>query len=161
MALFIQIQNGQPVNHPVYDFNLIQAYGTIPQGWAMFERTQCPTPNVYQVLDSQESTYQLVNNVWTDVWALRDMTNTEKTAKQQEVKNAWAARPNLSNFSAWTFDEATCSYVPPTPRPTDGKNYFWQGTTNTWVLTPTYPTDGKQYKLDFATATWVEITPKS
>ena len=158
MALFIQIQNGQPVNHPVYDFNLVQVYGQIPQGWAMFERTQCPIPSVYQVLDSQESTYQLVNNVWTDVWALRDMTDAEKTAKQQEVKNAWSARPNLSNFSAWTFDEATCSYVPPIPRPTDGKNYFWQGTTNTWAIAPEYPTDGKQYKLDFENATWIEIT---
>jgi hypothetical protein len=158
MALFIQIQDGQPVNHPVYDFNLIQVYGTIPQAWAMFERTECPTPSVYQILDSQEPTYQLVNNVWTDVWSLRDMTDAEKLAKQQKVQANWASMPNASNFTAWVFDETTCSFEPPTTRPTDGKPYFWQGTTNSWVLIPPYPDDGKQYKLDIPTATWVEST---
>jgi len=159
MNLYIQTDaNGQPVNHPAFEDNLLQAFHAIPAHWEPFVRVERPIPGVYQVLDSEEPTYQKVNGVWTDVWSLRDMTDAEKTAKQQAVQTAWAARPNLSNFSAWTFDATTCAYVPPIPMPTDGKSYFWQGTTNSWVVTPEYPTDGKQYKLDIPTATWVLVT---
>ena len=158
MNLYIQIENDSPINHPAYEDNLIAAFGSIQSNWEPFIRVEKPIPNVYQVLDSDEPTYEKFNGVWTDVWTLRDMTDAEKTAKQESVKNAWSTRDQASNFTAWTFDEATCSYVPPTPRPTDSKNYFWQGTTNTWVVTPPYPTDGKIYKLDSPTATWVEVT---
>jgi hypothetical protein len=157
MNLYIQIENGQTINHPAFEDNLIQAFGSIPTNWEPFTRVDMPVPTVYQVLDSTEPTYQKVNGVWTDVWALRDMTDAEKTAKQQSVKDAWNEKPR-PNLTAWTFDETTCSYKAPIPKPNDGKQYFWQGTTNTWVEQPPYPTDGKQYKLDFATATWVATT---
>ena len=157
MALFIQIQDGQPVNHPAYDINLIQAYGLIPQGWQLFERTDCPVPTIYQVLDSETPTYQFVNGVWTDVWALRDMTNEEKAAKQQAVKDAWAAREQSSNWSAWTFDEATCTYNPPIPRPepNEGNRTFWCGAENRWKEVPDRP-EG-EYKFDYFAWTWVAV----
>lgn len=159
MNLYIETDgNGNTVNHPAFEDNLIQAFGAVPAHWESFTRVEIPTPTVYQVLDSQEPTYQKVNGIWTDVWALRDMTDAEKTAKQQAVQATWATRKDISNLTAWTFDATICEYVPPTPMPTDGKDYFWQGTTNTWQILPPYPTDGKQYKLDFATATWVAQT---
>jgi len=158
MNLYIQVENGQPVNHTAFEDNLIDAFGSVPSNWEPFIRVEIPRPTVYQVLNSTEPTYQKVNGVWTDVWDLTEMTDAEKTAKQQAVKDAWAANPNSSNFTAWTFDESICAYVPPTPKPTDGKQYFWQGTTNTWQIMPPYPTDGKEYKLDFPTATWVLVT---
>ena len=70
------------------------------------------------------------------------MTEEEKTAKQQAAKDLWAQRPNLDNFSAWTFDEELCQYVPPIPRPDDGKIYRWNGSTNAWVevILPANPT---------------------
>ena len=158
MNLYIETDgNGNIINHPAFEENLLQAFGNIPANWEPFTRVEMPVPTVYQVLDSQEPTYQKVNGVWTDVWALRDMTDAEKSATQQSVKDAWNAKPR-PNLTAWTFDETTCSYKAPIPKPNDGKQYFWQGTTNTWVEQPPYPTDGKQYKLDFATATWVLIT---
>ena len=157
MALFIQIQDGQPVNHPVYDWNLIQAYGQIPQGWQMFERVERPTTSVYQVLENTESTYQQVNNIWTDVWLIRNMTEEEKIAKQQTVKDAWAARDQASNWSTWTFDEVTCAYVPPIPRPdpVEGKLVLWCGADSDWKEAPAYPTDNTQYKFDFFAWVWV------
>jgi hypothetical protein len=155
MNLYIQVENNLPVNHPAFEDNLIDAFGSIPSNWEPFIRVERPTPSVYQVLGSEDPTYQKVNGVWTDVWDLTEMTDAEKTAKQQAVKDAWAARTNASNFTAWTFDESICAYVPPTPKPTDGKQYFWQGTTNSWVVRPPYPDDGKEYILDFPTATWV------
>jgi hypothetical protein len=157
MNLYIQIENENPVNHPALMDNLMAAFGSIPNNWQAFTRVEQPVPGTYQVLDSEEPSYQQVNGAWSDVWSLRDMTDAERANKQQAAQTAWAELPNRENFAAWTFDEATCAYVPPTPRPTDG-DYFWQGTTNSWVIRPSYPDDGKQYKLDFPTATWVLIT---
>ena len=158
MNLFIETENGATKNHPAFEDNLIQAFGSVPEHWEAFTRVERPVPAMYQTMDSQEPVYAQVDGVWTDVWSLRDMTADEVAAKQQEAKDAWAALPNRDNFAAWTFDEATCTYQPPTPRPTEG-NFFWQGTTDSWQVRPEYPTDGKTYKLDFASATWVEVTP--
>jgi hypothetical protein len=157
MNLYIETDsNGNPINHPAFEDNLLEVFGGIPEHWESFIRLEMPKPSVYQVLVSQDPTYQKINGVWTDVWALRDMTDSEKAAKQQAVKDAWNSEPR-PNLTAWTFDEATCSYQPPTPKPNDGQEYFWQGTTNTWQIRPPYPTDGKQYKLDYPTATWVLV----
>jgi hypothetical protein len=156
MNLYIQIENGSPVNHPATEDNLVGAFGSIPDNWVPFTRVERPEPGVYQVLASQDPTYQQVNGVWSDVWTLRDMTDTERAARQQAVRDDWAAQPNATNFTAWTFDEATCDYIPPTARPTDG-DYRWRGTDNSWVAVPAYPTDGGPYQFDLATGTWVAV----
>jgi len=158
MNLYIQVENGQTVKHPAFEDNLLQAFESIPSNWEPFVRVERPTLSIYQVFDPEEPSYQKVNGVWTDVWSLRDMTDAEKAEKQQAVKDAWAANPNASNYTAWTFNVETCFYVPPIPYPNDGENYFWQGTTNSWVVQPPYPDDGKKYKLDYPTATWVLVT---
>jgi hypothetical protein len=157
MALFIQIENDQPVNHPVYDFNLIQVYGQIPQGWAMFNRVERPIPMVYQVLESEEPVYTKVDGVWTDVWSLRDMNAEEKTTIQQAVITVFNSREQASNWSAWTLDEATCRMVPPIPRPdpVEGVLVFWCGADNAWKEAPARP-EG-DYKFDFIAWTWVKI----
>jgi hypothetical protein len=131
MNLYIQIENENPVNHPAFEDNLMAAFGSIPAHWESFIRVERPTLTVYQVLNNEESTYEKVNGVWTDVWSIRDMTEQEKTAKQQAFKDTWATNPNVANFTAWTFDEATCQYVPPIPKP-DGA-FKWDGATNSWV----------------------------
>lgn len=137
MNLYIQTENGNAINHPAFEDNLIAAFGSIPAHWETFIRVERPIPTLYQVLDSQEPTYQKANGVWTDVWALRDMTADEIAAKQQAEKDRWLALPNRENFSAWAFDEETCSYKPPFPRPDDDKFYRWDGATNSWVeITP-------------------------
>jgi len=111
-------------------------------------------------MESNEPAYEKVNGVWTDVWYKRDMTVEEKTVRQQVAKNQWAARDQAENWSAWTFDEETCSFVPPIPRPepVEGKIVFWCGAENNWKETPPYPQDGKQYGFDFFAWIWVEIT---
>jgi hypothetical protein len=158
MNLYIETDiNGNTVNHPAFEDNLIQAFGTIPNHWEPFIRVESPIPSLYKTLDPPNPTYQKVDGVWTDVWTIRDMTDAEKAELQQNIQARWNSSPNRDNFSAWTFDEAICGYAPPTPRPTDG-DYFWQGTTNSWVLRPPYPDDGKNYKLDFLTGTWVLVT---
>lgn len=137
MNLFIETENGATKNHPAFEDNLIQAFGSVPEHWEAFTRVERPVPAMYQTMDSQEPVYAQVDGIWTDVWLLRDMTAEEVAVKQQAAKDAWAALPNRDNFNAWTFDEVTCSYIPPVPRPDDGKLYRWDGAVNNWVeVTP-------------------------
>jgi hypothetical protein len=131
MNLYIQIENENPVNHPAFEDNLMAAFGSVPASWEAFIRVERPIPTIYQVLNNEEPTYEKMNGVWTDVWSIRDMTEQEKTAKQQAAKDLWAKIPNAANFLAWTFNESTCQYEPPIPKP-DGA-FKWDGTTNSWV----------------------------
>ena len=167
MNLYIETNNGQTINHPVFEDNLIQAFGSIPEHFEPFVRVEKPNKLIYQILESDESTYQKVNNVWTDVWNLRDMTAEEKLAKQQAVRDVFNAREQASNWSAWTLDEATCTMQPPIPRPVPDQakldaNIFtaWCGAENNWKDMPVRPTDG-QYKFDFLNWIWEEFTPSA
>jgi hypothetical protein len=137
MKLYIEIENGVPKNHPALEENLFQAFGVIPEHWKPFERVERPIAiGVYEVINKQ-SEYQLVDGVYKDVWLIRPMNELEKTDKQQTVKDRWNSLPNRENFAAWVFDDVTCSYIPPAPRPNDGKLYRWDGTVNNWVeVTP-------------------------
>lgn len=158
MNLYIEIENGLTKNHPALEGNLLQAFGLIPPNWEPFVRVTYPFPSAYEVVVHDRPVYAKVNGVWTDVWAIRNMTAEEKATKQQKLKDDWASLPDRDNYSAWAFEEETCTYQPPIPRP-KGRQVFWQGTTNSWVDLPEYPTDDKQYKLDYASATWVLVQP--
>jgi hypothetical protein len=162
MKLYIETENGQTKNHPAFEDNLIQAFGDIPDHWEPFVRVEMPKPGLYQVLVSEQPTYEKVDGVWTDVWNFREMTNEEKLNKQNFFRQMYEQDPNFFNFSAWIFDEETCSYKPPKAKPTDtppeGKMYRWQGSTNNWVLTDTVPDDGKIYEWNFTRWKWDEVT---
>lgn len=156
MNLYIETENGWVKNHPAFEDNLLQVFGSIPEHWEPFVRVERPVLEVYQKFALPDAAYLKINGVWTDVWSIREMTEEEKADKQQKTKDDWMSEPEYNNFTTWIFDEATCSYQPPTPRPTD-RPVVWQGATNSWVDMPKYPTDGKTYKMDFASATWVEV----
>jgi hypothetical protein len=164
MNLYIETENGVTKNHPAFEDNLLQAFGEIPAHWEPFVRVQCPVPSVYQVLDSNEPTYAKVDGVWTDVWALREMTAEEKAALQQSVRDEFTAFRQAENWSAWVLDEATCTMVPPIARPEPdqtkldaGIQTFWCGADNNWKDTPARPVDDNQYKFDFLAWQWVQV----
>ena len=156
--LYIQIINGQPINHPAFESNLIAAFGAVPSDWEAFVKSPRPNAALYQMVVPAQPPYVFLNGVWTDVWDVREMTHNEKVAMQQPVKDVWAARPYASNFSAWTYDEASNSYRPPIPRPTDGQNWRWSGAELNWKVAPIMPDDGNQYKFDFDNWAWVQVT---
>lgn len=163
MNLYIQVANGQTVNHPAFEDNLIQAFGSVPSHWEPFARVERPVPGVYEVLDSEIPTYQKINGVWTDVWVLRPMTEEEKAAKQQAVITAFNNREQAENWSAWTLDEATCTMIPPIPRPEPDASKLeqriatlWCGADNNWKDTPVRP-EGN-YKFDFFAWQWIKVT---
>ena len=163
MKLYIETENGVTKNHPALEDNLLQAFGVIPIHWEAFIRTEPPTLGVYQTMDSDISVYTKVDGKWTDVWTVRDMTAEEKAAKQQGMITAFNAQEQAENWSAWTLDEATCTMVPPIPRPAideakiaAGIMTFWCGADANWKDTPVYP-EGN-FKFDFLAWEWVEIS---
>ena len=157
MNLYIETENGVTKNHPAFEDNLLQAFGSIPAHWEPFVRVERPVPGVYQVLENQEAVYAKVDGVWTDVWMIRPMTTEEKTAKQQGVITSFNEREYASNWSAWTLDEATCTMVPPIPRPepVEGVLVMWCGADNNWKEAPARP-EG-EYKFDFLAWQWVPL----
>lgn len=164
MNLYIETENGIAKNHPAFEDNLLEVFGEVPANWEPFVRVERPVPSVYQVLDSNLPSYEKVNGVWTDVWVVRDMTTEEKAAVQQRVIDRFNAREQAVNWSAWTFDEATCTMIPPIPRPDPdqtkldaGIQTFWCGAENNWKDTTAYPVDGNQYKFDFLAWQWVQV----
>ena len=132
MNLYIQIENGQPINHPAFEDNLLQAFGSIPAHWEPFVRVERPALTIFQILESDTPTYQQVNGVWTDVWSYRDMTADEKSALIAETQ-ANPLGPNL------TLNTETLQWTPNTPKPTDGKNYYWNYQTGAWVVATDTP----------------------
>jgi hypothetical protein len=157
MNLYIETENGATKNHPAFEENLIQAFGQIPSNWEKFIRVERPVPTVYQVLESEQPSYEKVDGVWTDVWSVREMTAQEKTAKQQAIITRFNDREQASNWSAWTLDETTCTMKPPIPRPDaiEGKIVFWCGADANWKETP--PRLEGNYKFDFFAWNWVAL----
>jgi hypothetical protein len=162
MNLYIEIENGVTKNHPAFEDNLIQAFGSIPSNWEAFIRVERPTLDIYEVMTTEEAVYEKIDGVWTDVWHKRDMTEEEKTAMQQNVITLFNQNQYASNWSAWTLDEVTNTMVPPIPRlePDQAKldagiRTFWCGADNNWKDSPVRP-EGS-YEFNFFTWQWVEV----
>ena len=173
MELFIRIKDGQPFEHPIFGDNFRQAFpdvdvNNLPPEFARFERVERPVLGMYEVMVSEDATYELVGGVYKDVWQKRDMTAEEREATKQAVtkstKELWAARPQAENWSAWVFNEETFKYEPPIPRPekdqtkTDAGIFtVWCGAENGWKDTPAKPVDDNQYTFDFLAWQWVQV----
>lgn len=173
MELYIRIKDGQPFKHPILGDNFCQAFpdvdvNNLPPEFARFERIERPVLGMYEVMVSEDPTYELVDGVYKDVWHKRDMTAEEKEVIRQTAiqaaQSAWAARPQAENWSAWVLNEETFQYDPPISRPAPdqakldaGIRTFWCGADNNWKDTPVRP-EGK-YKFDFLAWQWVAITP--
>jgi hypothetical protein len=160
MRLFIEIENGQPKNHPALEENLIQAFGVVPQNWESFSRVERPALGLYEALVSDEPTYAKVNDVWIDVWTIRSMTAEEKAAVQQSIKDSFNSREYAENWAAWVFDEAKGAMIPPIPRPAtnqakrDAQIYtYWCGLDGNWKDTPVRPENSQ--KFNFLTWQWI------
>jgi hypothetical protein len=135
MELFIRIQNGQPFEHPIMGDNFRMAFpnvdtNNLPAEFARFVRVPAPMLGPYE--KNQTVSYQLVDGVYTDVFAVEQMTAEEISAKQQAVKDTWVA---TGGHASWIFNEVTCDFEEPPrpPAPNDGNLYIWDAVTLTWV----------------------------
>lgn len=135
MEFFIRIKDGQPFEHPILGDNFRQAFpdvdtNNLPPEFAKFVRVQAPVLGPYE--KNQTVSYQQVDGVYTDVFTCEQLTAEEIVTKQQLVKDAWVAN---NGFLSWSFDKTLCKYIPPVPKPTDGKLYSWDESTLTWNQT--------------------------
>jgi len=130
MRLFIQVNDGQPVGHPITEDNMRYAFPNVdlnklPSNFSLFERVIKPRIGAYEVYEGVE--YGLVDGVYKDVHKVRPMTDGEK----QIVINEARSNPP---YASWIFNEEECRYYPPTPKPDDGKRYRWNEDTTTWDI---------------------------
>jgi hypothetical protein len=172
MELFIQIKDGKPFEHPILGENFRQAFpeidaNNLPPEFARFERVERPVLGEYQVLVSENPTYELIDGVYKDVWHTREMNAEEKLIiKQRKIENykqAWENRPQSKNWEAWIFNEELIQYQPPIQRPEPDQTKinagiftFWCGAENAWKDAPVRPANNN--KFDFFAWVWVEIT---
>jgi hypothetical protein len=151
----IEIRNGKPYAHPIGLSNFKCAYPEIdidnlPKEYAIFRRT--PRPNIIALdkvypylMVNETSTYRWFGNIVIEDWGIRPMTKKEIIEKQNNTKTQWYSDP--FNSTRWTFDEKTCSFVPPIPYPKDyyEKLYRWEDETHSWQLTPFDPIKHYEY----------------
>ena len=88
MELYIQLENGQPINHPIFGDNLRQVIpdfdkNNLPSEYAVFQRVQfeesgLPALDHFEVA---EVSYQWVEGIVKDVWSVRSMTNEARSEK--------------------------------------------------------------------------------
>jgi len=162
--LFIKLQDGQPIKHPIVASNMVSAYPRVSldvlptSEWAEFISVPQPKLGVYETVSC---TYDWDEDVVKHVWTIHPMTDEEKSLKQETVKMNW----NLDGGAQdWIFDEETCTHVAPIDIPEDGKDYLWDVETSNWVEAPEpevtrslpeYPADGKIYDYDPNAEKWV------
>ena len=135
MELFIRIVDGQPFEHPIFGDNFREAFpnvdtNNLPPEFARFERIECP--DAAGMFEVYTVSYQWVDGIVKDVWALRPMTQEEKNATIAEAR---ARKP----FPSWVFEEASLMSLPPLPYPQDGNRYRWNEETVSWILIPVPP----------------------
>lgn len=133
MELYIRIKDGRPFEHPILGNNFKLAFpnvdvNNLPPEFAKFERIPKPEIGVYQVYSGL--TYQFDGPVVKDYHHIRDMSEEEKTTKQNTVKEEFA---RVVGFNSWIFNEDTCNFDPPISYPSDGKNYYWDENTVSWI----------------------------
>jgi hypothetical protein len=149
LEFLIEIKNGKPYGHPIAISNFRCLYpdidiNNLPNNYARFNHIKRPNADeidkLYPYLYfSDEPTYRWFGTIVIQDWNIRPMTKKEILEKQTNVKNQWYDDP--FNSLRWTFDEKTCSFVPPVPFPKDyhEKRYRWEDETHSWQLTPLDP----------------------
>jgi hypothetical protein len=132
--LFIKVVDGQPVDNPVYESNLIQVYGYVPSEYQPFTRVQQNViPTIYQNVDDE---YQNVNGQWQDVWVISEQTTEEKTVTTAKINADGVAQQQSLIFSANTQIATLTS-----EGDTQGVE-TWQAylvTLNAWTMPPINP----------------------
>ena len=136
MNLYIKVEEGIPVDHPMLEDNIKDAYPEVDlqnlPSWLMpFERTPIPTYGPYEVFT--HTTYQIDNGVCRDLHHIRQLSDIEKHQLQLRIKTSWASGGAIQ-YPSWIWNEELCSYTPPLPYPNDGGKYIWDEASLSWVV---------------------------
>tara|TARA_B100000900_G_scaffold286568_1_gene245687 strand:- start:4111 stop:4527 length:417 start_codon:yes stop_codon:yes gene_type:complete len=135
MRYFIKIEENQAVGFPMQQDNFEQAFpnedlDNLSSSFAEVIKADVPARSVYQILD--DPTYTMnADGKMVETFTLSDVSDERKIELQNEAKAAWVE--DEDNFASWVFNEETCSYEAPVSYPSDGKNYYWNEPTTSWV----------------------------
>jgi len=130
--LYIEVVDGEIINHPIFESNLIEAFPNIAldnhDKYIPFKRVPQPTIGIFEVNEGVVYEFDGPNLV-KDVWKIRAMTESEK---QTKIAEARAMQP----FPSWSFDESTLIWSPPTPYPANAQAtktlYHWNEDSLSW-----------------------------
>jgi len=135
MRYFIKIEENQAVGFPMQQDNFQQAFpnedlDNLSSSFAEVIKTDVLARSVYQILD--DPTYTMnADGKMVETFTLSDVSDERKIELQNEAKAAWAE--DGDNFSSWVFNEETCGFEAPVSYPSDGKDYYWNEETTSWV----------------------------
>jgi len=116
MNLYIQMQDGQPWQHPLLEDNVLQAWpgidlNNLPANLARFRRHQQPGPDVMPVGNFQVPicTYELASDgVYEDTWTVREMDDDEKRVTTKARKKSVAEQlESLKLFATDRIENTT------------------------------------------------------
>lgn len=93
MILYIKVIDGQPIDHPSLESNLLETFGEIPAEYQPFVRINplSVPKGHFEKIDLNDYNYEFVDGVWTDRWVVSPMTEEEIVAKKQIMINGLAA----------------------------------------------------------------------
>jgi hypothetical protein len=132
--LFIKVVDGQPIDNPVYESNLIEVYGAVPPEYQPFTRVQQNvTPTIYQNADDE---YQNVNGQWQDVWVLIEQTTEEKAVTTAKI-NADGVAQQQQRITNTNNQIATLTAEGDTQGVEVWNSYL--ASLNAWVMPPINP----------------------
>ena len=151
MKTYIKVtENNEIIGHPDIEDNLkylIPGFDpdNLPEGWVVFNKCEIQRAGPYEIWEGFEYVYDATIGEVNEVNKIRALTEEESLAKQNLTKQNW----DSVTFASWTFDEATCSFVPPVPRP-EGKGWMWRESIGAWDKLPPQPSEGTTFdKIDW------------
>ena len=117
--LFIQVQNGEPINHPMLESNLASVFphidmNNLPSDFADF--TKVDEPRVTNPYEKAVTTYVSDGSGYTDSWSIVAVTDEEKQEIIRIEKEDFAQRDGPES---WIWVEENCKFIPPVPYPDD------------------------------------------
>ena len=112
MRLFIKVENGVAVDHPIQEDNFKQAFPTVdrenlPPNFANFIRREYPEHGIFEVADGP--TYEWNGEAFEDTYTIRAMTEEEKAEKIKQSTG-------LNTPEGMVFNEQTLGWehvIPP------------------------------------------------
>jgi len=136
MKLYIELQEGKPINHPIQISNLEMIYPGIdfqnpPENFCEFVRVDKPYAKWDEVVEGPE--YKIIDGICYDVWIINKISDEER---QQKIADLVASCP----YPSWTIDYENYNIIPHTPYPAQG-SWTWDEETLSWVeyVEPTEP----------------------
>jgi hypothetical protein len=127
MNLYIQLENGEPINHPYYESNLRMVYPELDletsPNYCKFIRVNKPFCNWDEVVEGPE--YKIIDGICYDVWTVNKISDE----KRQEMLDKLAAE---NPYPSWTVDTINHDLIPPVPQPEQGE-WTWDESTLSWI----------------------------